>query len=35
MEEVEFLGKSENFIKLLPEKQKYNGFFIIKFVKER
>ena len=34
IKEVEFLGKWENFIKLLPEKQKHNGFFIKKFVKE-
>ena len=34
IKEVEFLDKSENFIKLLSEKQKHNGFFIIKFVKE-
>lgn len=34
IKEVEFLGKSEKFIKLLPEKQKHNGFFIVKFYKE-
>ena len=34
IKEVEFLCKLENFIKLLSEKQKHNGFFIIKFVKE-
>jgi len=34
IKDVEFLGKSEKFIKLLPEKQKHNGFFIIKFIKE-
>ena len=34
IKEVEFLGKSEKFIKLLPEKHKHNGFFIIKFIKE-
>ena len=34
IKEVEFFGKSEKFIKLLPEKHKHNGFFIIKFIKE-
>ena len=34
IKEVEFFGKSEKFIKLLPEKYKHNGFFIIKFIKE-
>ena len=34
IKDVEFLGKSEKFIKLLPEKHKHNGFFIIKFIKE-
>lgn len=33
--EVEFLGRKEKYIKLLPEKQKHNGFFIAKFKKRQ